>query len=95
MRAQLVWPLLSKMQLTGQARCDTALLMLPDVLPEPGCGRVGTCGVKMMPDAIRNLPVTEIKLTLHGKEQLVRLRTMVAMTRLLKGTLVRALTYIK
>ena len=44
----------------------------------------------MTPEAIRNLPATEVKLTLYGKEQLVRLRTVVAMARFLKRTLVRA-----
>ncbi len=38
-----------------------------------------------MPEAIQNLPVIEVKLTLYGKEQLVRLRTVVTMTRFLKG----------
>ena len=45
----------------------------------------------MAPDTIRNLPATEIRLTLYGKEQLVRLlRTVVALARFLRGTPVRA-----
>ena len=91
MRARLVLPLLSrKMPIIGQARCDTALFLPPDVVLKPGRGRPKTYGIKMTPEAIRNLPATEVKLTLYGKEQLVRLRTVVAMARFLKRTLVRA-----
>ena len=91
MRARLVLPLLSrKMPIIGQARYDTALFLPPDVLSKPRRGRPKTYGIKVIPDAIRNLPVTEVKLTLYGKEQLVRLRTTVAMARFLKGTPVRA-----
>ena len=91
MRARLVLPLLSrKMPIIGQARCDTALFLPPDVVLKPGRGRPKTYGIKMTPEAIQNLPVTEVKLTLYGKEQLVRLCTVVAMARFLKGTLVRA-----
>lgn len=91
MRARLVLPLLSrKMPVIGQARCDTALFLPPDVVLKPGRGRPKIYGIKMTPDAILNLPATEVKLTLYGKEQLVRLRTVAAMARFLKGTLVRA-----
>lgn len=91
MRARLVLPLLSrKMPIIGQARCDTALFLPPDRVTKPRRGRPRTYGVKMTPDAILNLPATEVKLTLYGKEQLVRLRTVVAMARFLKGTPVRA-----
>ena len=41
----------------------------------------------MMPEAIRNLPTTEVKLTLYGKEQLVRAHRVVGMVHFLKGTL--------
>jgi len=40
----------------------------------------------MTPEAIQNLPVTEVKLTLYGKEQLVRMCAVAAMARFLKGT---------
>lgn len=91
MRARLVLPLLSrKMRVIGQARRDTALFLPPVVVLKPGRGRPRTYGVKMTPDAIRALPVTELKLTLYGQEQLIRLRTVVAMARFLKGTPVRA-----
>ena len=91
MRARLVLPLLSrKMRVIGQARRDTALFLQPVVLLMPGRGRPKKYGVKMTPEAIQDLPVTELKLTLYGKEQLIRLRSVVAMARFLKGTPVRA-----
>lgn len=91
MRARLVLPLLSrKMQVIGQSRCDTALFLSPDEPLMPRRGRPKTYGIKMTPDTIRILPSTEVKLTLYGKEQLVRLRTVIAMARFLKGVAVRA-----
>jgi hypothetical protein len=91
MRARLVLPLLSRqMRIIGQARRDTALFLPPVVLLKPGRGRPRTYGVKMTPDAIQALPVTELKLTLYGKEQLICLRSVVAMARFLKGAPVRA-----
>jgi len=91
MRARLVLPLLSrKMRIIGQARRDTALFLPPVVLLKPGRGRPKTYGVKMTPEAIAALPVTELKLTLYGKEQLIRLRSVVALARFLKGTPVHA-----
>lgn len=91
MRARLILPLLSrKMPIIGQARCDTALFLPPSVVAKPGRGRPRIYGSKMTLDSIRNLPATETRLTLYGKEQLVRLRTVVAMARFLKGTPVRA-----
>ena len=86
MRARLVLPKLSrKMRVIGQARCDTALFLQPVALLEPGRGRPRKYGVKMTADAILALPETEVKLTLYGKEQLVRLRSVLAMARILKG----------
>ena len=91
MRARLVLPLLSrKMRVIGQARRDTALFLAPVVVLKPKRGRPRTYGAKMTPDTILALPVTELKLTLYGKEQLIRLRTVLAMARFLKGTPVRA-----
>ena len=76
MRARLVLPLLArKMRVIGQARRDTALFLPPVVLVKPGRGRPKKYGVKMTPDAILALPATEVKLTLYGKEQLIRLRS--------------------
>ena len=91
MRARLVLPLLSRqMRIIGQARRDTALFLPPVKLEKRGRGRPRTYGVKMTLTAIEALPETEIKLTLYGKEQLIRLRSVLAMARFLKGTLVRA-----
>ena len=63
------------MRVIGQARRDTALFLPPVVLVKPGRGRPKKYGVKMTPDAILALPATEVKLTLYGKEQLIRLRS--------------------
>jgi len=90
MRARLVLPLLSrKIRVIGQARRDTALF-LPVAVREKRRGRPAKYGIKMTPDAIQALPVSEHRLTLYGKEQLIRLRSVVAMARFLKGTPVRA-----
>lgn len=71
MWGRLVLPLLSrKMRVISQARRDTALIMLPIVLIKPGRGRPAKYGVRMIADAILALSVTELKLTLYGKEQL-------------------------
>lgn len=91
MRARLVLPLLSrKMRVIGQARRDTALFLPPVLLKKRGRGQPRKYGVKMTPEAILALPVSEVKLTLYGKEQLIRLRSVMAMARFLKGTSVRA-----
>jgi DDE superfamily endonuclease len=91
MRARLVLPLLSrKMQVIGQARRDTAIFLPPVVLGKRGRGRPRKYGLKMTPEAILALPVTELKLTLYGKEQLVRVRSVVALARFLKGAQVHA-----
>ena len=91
MRARLILPLLSrKMQVIGQARYDTALFMPPEVLSKPRRGRPKIYGIKITPEAIQRLPATEVRLTLYGQEHLIRLRTVVAIARFLKGVPVRA-----
>ncbi len=91
MRARLVLPLLSrKVRVIGQKRRDTALFLPPVVLVKLGRGRPKKYGMKMTAEAILALPVTEVKLTLYGKEQLIRLRSVRAMARFLKGVQVRA-----
>lgn len=65
MRARLVLPLLSRKMLTiGQERWDTALFRSPDGVSRLGRGRSKTYGygIKIMPEAIENLPVTQVKL---------------------------------
>src|SRR5690606_8647291 len=91
MRARLILPLLSrKMQVIGQTRYDTALFMPPEVPSKPRRGRPRIYGTKITPEAIQRLPATEVRLTLYGKEQLIRLRTVVAVARFLKGVPVRS-----
>ena len=86
MRARLILPLLSrKMQVIGQARYDTALFMPPEVPSKSRRGRPRIYGTKITPEAIQRLPATEVRLTLYGKEQLIRLRTVVAVARFLKA----------
>lgn len=98
MRARLVMPLMRRgIQVIGQARRDTALF-LPHTLPEVNLakpckkkrGRPRKYGTKLTQQVIEALPATQLKLTLYGKEQLVRLRSVVALARFLKGTKVRA-----
>lgn len=90
MRARLVLPLLARgIQVIGQARHDTALFLPPS--PKTGRrGRPAIYGKRLTPDEIETLPVIELSLTLYGKEQLIRLRSVVALARFLKGTQVRA-----
>jgi hypothetical protein len=91
MRARLVLPLLSrKIQVIGQARRDTALFLPPVVSVTKGRGRPAKYGARLTVEDIDALPTHQLTLTLYGKEQLIRLRSVVAMARFLKGTLVRA-----
>jgi hypothetical protein len=92
MRARLVLPLLSrKMPIIRSSTVRYRIIPATRRCAQAWARTTPkTYGIKMTPDAILNLPATEVKLTLYGKEQLVRLRTVVAMARFLKGTLVRA-----
>ena len=94
MRARLVMPLLRRgIQVIGQARRDTALF-LPPVAPanptKPPRGRTRKYGIKLTLEAVDALPVTQLTLKLYGKEQLIRVRSVVALAQFLKGTKVRA-----
>ncbi|HNO75350.1 MAG TPA: hypothetical protein PKG49_07005 [Nitrosomonas mobilis] len=76
MRAWLILPsLLRKISIIEQARRDTALFLPLGVAAKPGRGRPRIYEGKMTPEAIQNLPATEIRLTLYGKEQRVHLHT--------------------
>ena len=91
MRGRLVLPLLSrKIQVIGQARRDTALFLPPVRKETKGRGRPAKYGARLTTDTIAALPTTELTLTLYGKEQLLRVKSVVAMARFLKGVLVRA-----
>ncbi len=89
MRARLVLPLLARrIQVIAQARRDTALFLPPET--KTGRGRKPIYGTKLTPEGIANLPVTELTLNLYGEEQRIRLRSVVALARFLKGTKVHA-----
>jgi hypothetical protein len=87
MRARLVLPLLQRQfHVIGQARYDTALFLPP--LPPAGKrrGRPRKYGQRLTPELIATLPATTLSLFLYGKEQTVRLRSVVALARFLKAT---------
>jgi hypothetical protein len=86
MRARLVLPLLQRQfHVIGQARYDTALFLPP--LPPTGKrrGRPRKYGQRLTPELVAALPATTLSLFLYGKEQTVRLRSVVALARFLKA----------
>ena len=91
MRARLVLPLLQRnVQVIGQARYDTALFLPPVAPSRPRRGRPRKYGQRVTPAMIAALPTTTQSLFLYGKQQTVRLRTLVLLARFLKATPVRA-----
>ena len=90
MRKSLILPLLEQqVRIIGQVRRDTALFLPPE--PEPKRrGRKRKYGLRIDAVMLDVLPVTEVELTLYGKAQPVRLRSVVAVARFLKGLPVRA-----
>jgi hypothetical protein len=91
MRARLVLPLLRRqIRVIGQARIDTALFLPPVAHATPRRGRTRIYGERLSAEAVACLPVTELSLSLYGQDQLLRLRSVVARARFLKGTPVRA-----
>ena len=85
MRAKLVMPLLQRgFHVIGQARYDTALFLPPP--PSTGRGRPRKYGPRLTRENIDALPATTLTLFLYGKEQTVRLRSVVAVARFLKAT---------
>ena len=91
MRARLVLPLLQRnVHVIGQARYDTALF-LPPVSPSgPRRGRPRKYGQRVTPNMAAALPATTQSLFLYGKEQIVRLRSLVVLARFLKAKPVHA-----
>jgi hypothetical protein len=91
MRARLVLPLLQRnVHVIGQARYDIALF-LPPVSPSgPRRGRPRKYGQRVTPNMAAALPATTQSLFLYGKEQSVRLRSLVVLARFLKAQPVRA-----
>jgi hypothetical protein len=87
MRARLVLPLLQrKFHVIGQARYDTALFLPPVAPSGRRRGRPRKYGQRLTPEMIAALPETTLSLLLYGKEQTVRLRSVVALARFLKAT---------
>ena len=89
MRKSLILPLLEqRVRIIGQVRRDTALFLPPE--PEPKRrGRKRKYGQRIDAALLDALPMTEMELTLYGKSQRVRLRSVIAIARFLKGLPVR------
>jgi hypothetical protein len=91
MRARLVLPLLEQhCSVIGQARIDTALFLPPGTPHRPRPGRKRKYGERLTRERIDALPSSEFRVSLYGKEQRIRLRSIIAVARFLKGTPVRA-----
>lgn len=89
MRKSLILPLLEqRVRIIGQVRRDTALFLPPE--PEPKRrGRKRKYGRRIDAALLDALPAQEMELTLYGKSQRVRLRSVIAVARFLKGLPVR------
>ncbi len=90
MRKSLILPLLEqKVRIIGQVRRDTALYLQPE--PEPKRrGPKRKYGERLDMAMLDTLPAQERNLMLYGKMQSVRLRSVIAVARFLKGVPVRA-----
>ena len=90
MRRTLILPLLEQpVRIIGQVRRDTALFLPPE--PEPKRrGRQRKYGQRIDAARLETLPVQERELMLYGKVQRVRVRSVIAVARFLKGLPVRA-----
>lgn len=90
MRKSLILPLLEqKVRIIGQVRRDTALYLLPE--PEPKRrGPKRKYGQRIDAAMLDALPAREMELMLYGKMQRVRLRSVIAVARFLRGVAVRA-----
>lgn len=89
MRKSLILPLLEqRVRIIGQVRRDTALFFPPE--PEPKRrGPKRKYGRRIDAAVLAALPATEMDLTLYGKTQRVRVRSVIAVARFLKGLPVR------
>ncbi|MCC7326372.1 MAG: transposase [Burkholderiales bacterium] len=89
MRRSLILPLLEqRVRIIGQVRRDTALYFLPQ--PEPRRrGRKRKYGLRIDAAVLEALPAKMMELALCGKAQSVRLRSVNAVARFLKGLPVR------
>jgi hypothetical protein len=90
MRRSLILPLLEQqVRIIGQVRRDTALYLPPE--PEPKRrGRRRKYGQRIDMAMQDTLPMKEMELALYGKVQSVRVRSVIAVARFLKGVPVRA-----
>lgn len=90
MRKSLILPLLEqKVRIIGQVRRDAALYLPPE--PEPiRRGPKRKYGRRIDAAMLDTLPAQEMELILYGKMQRVRLRSVIAVARFLKGVPVRA-----
>ena len=90
MRKSLILPLLEqRVRIIGQVRRDTALFLPPE--PEPKRrGRKRKYGRRIDGAMLATLPTEEMELMLYGKVQRVRVRSVIALARFLKGLRVRA-----
>ena len=90
MRSTLILPLVEQqVRIVGQVRRDTALFLPPE--PEPKRrGRKRKYGLRIDAVMLETLPVQERELMLYGKVQPVRVRSVLAVARFLKGLPVRA-----
>lgn len=90
MRRRLLLPLLRRHgQFIGQVRKDTVLLQDPPPKTSKR-GRPRIYGDKVTPEEIAALPTETVSLHVYGKWQKVRLQSIVANARFLKGHPVRA-----
>jgi hypothetical protein len=90
MRKSLILPMLEQqVRIIGQVRRDTVLCLPPE--PEPKRrGPKRKYGLRI-DGAMRDLlPAQEMELMLYGKVQRVRIRSVIAVARFLRGVLVRA-----
>jgi len=91
MRGRLVLPLRQRgIHVIAQARIDTALFLPPTAADQPQRGRRRKYGQRLGVKAIATLPSQTLSLTLYGKPQAVRVRSVMALARFLKGMPVHA-----
>jgi hypothetical protein len=90
MRRSLIQPLLEQsVRIIGQVRRDTALFLPPAAEPKRR-GRKRKYGQRIDAAMLETLSATVLELTLYGKMQSVRIRSIIAVARFLKGVPVRA-----
>ena len=90
MRRSLILPLLEQqVDIIGQVRRDTALFLPPQAEPKRR-GRKRKYGLRIDASLQAALPAKVMHLVIYGKKQPVRLRSVIAVARFLRGLPVRA-----